>query len=162
MKVSRLMLTIALAAPAVAWSQSKDARATSASHLETMQVNVGRISPSLEHDRWSENVILWETRLDHRGKLDPTVLANMHHSLDRIAAIVAQLVGPEEKERWEANRDMWTAYLDAGGAPSRETLATMRETWMTMNANVARITAPGEKERWTANVELWKGVIGVK
>ncbi|MEA3245913.1 MAG: hypothetical protein U9Q74_07125 [Gemmatimonadota bacterium] len=127
MRLMSFLLVLALAPGAAgAQEQAKPAQPEPKALLATMQVNVGRISPSLEHDRWSANLILWQARLDHPGKLSATVLANMRESATAIANIVARIQNPAERERWDANRDLWDLYLADAGAPSAATRAKMR------------------------------------
>ncbi|HVZ48416.1 MAG TPA: hypothetical protein VG916_06515 [Gemmatimonadaceae bacterium] len=130
--------------------------------LETMRNNVDRIMPSLENMRWTENVKLWQARLDHPGALDRATRAAMQNSLDSITSIVEQIKAPDERGRWEANRDLWKFLIAESGAPSPATLANMKATYKAMRENVAKITAPGEEQRWKANCDLWKGALGVK
>jgi hypothetical protein len=127
--------------------------------LQTMKTNVDRISPSLEHQRWTANIALWEARLAHPGALAPAEVTAMRAHFRTIVEIVGQLVGPEERARWDLNRDMWSAVLRANGTPSDASLREMRAKLRAMQANVSRITAPGESERWTVNCNLWKAAL---
>ena len=159
-----IALVIALAAPALAWSQAapKPSETELKATLEIMESNVSRISQSLESERWSANISLWRMRLGRMGSLQKADLGWMRASLDSIHTIVAQIRNPDERQRWEANRDLWQATLDHAGTPSGADASAMRATFTEMNANVAKITAPGESERWMANCDLWKAVLGVK
>ena len=133
MSLVRLLAALAVAIPLALRAQEPKAL------LETMQHNVGRISPSLEYDRWSANIALWEVRLEHPGKGTSAVLAQMRKSLGVMTGIVSQIRGPEEKERWELNRDMWTSLLDDGGALPAASRQSLRNMLKRLRANVEKI-----------------------
>ena len=141
MSLVRLLAALAVAIPLALRAQEPKAL------LETMQHNVGRISPSLEYDRWSANIALWEVRLEHPGKGTSAVLAQMRKSLGVMTGIVSQIRGPEEKERWELNRDMWTSLLDDGGALPAASRQSLRNMLKRLRANVEKIAADRKSTR---------------
>ena len=162
MRLPSLILTLALAAPAFVPAQTTRqlAQQDPKALLQIMRTNVDRISPSLEWQRWTDNILLWEGRLARDGAFEPAELDRLRASLRSIANIVAQLVGPEERGRWELNRDLWSAMLRQNGTPSEASLREMRAMLRAMQANVAKIAAMGELERWQANCNLWKAALG--
>lgn len=163
MSLVRMLAALAVAIPLAMPAQEPTPAAQSPKALlEAMQNNVGRISPSLEYDRWGANIALWEVRLEHPGKGTSAVLAQMRKSLGVMTGIVSQIRGPEEKERWELNRDMWTTLVDEGGAPPAASRQSLRNMLKRLRANVEKIAAPGERERWTVNCDLWQAELGTK